>query len=65
MLIVITEWDDELRCEMVSHGVDSETMQNFVMQPIPIRAMKDAYFSENIGHWILTETQPLKMNKKF
>jgi hypothetical protein len=54
MIIVITEWDEKLKCQVVSHGIDDETMQNIVLQQVPIHSLKDAFFSETMGHWVLT-----------
>jgi hypothetical protein len=66
MIIVITEWDEEMKCEMVSHGVNDDTFQNVVMQQVPIQSLKDAYYSDSIGHWVITNTHSKdELRKKF
>ncbi len=56
MIIVITEWDEEMKCHMVSHGIDDDTFQNIVMQQVPVGSLKDAWYCESMGHWVITAT---------
>lgn len=56
MIILIVEYEEESNKFTVSHGVDSETFQNVVMQQLPldyyIRTC-NAIFLDYMNSWVL------------
>ena len=52
MIILVTEWDEERKQEVVSHGVDEDTGQNVVLPWMP-PSYFEAVFSNVVGHWII------------
>lgn len=57
MIWLITYYDEDLKCECVSHGVDDDTGRDVVLQPTGLEYYKHrchAIFHEGAGMWYLT-----------
>lgn len=53
MIVLITEYDEDLKTQVVSHGVESDTMRNVVLQQLPLSCYKDKRWNEDAGEWYL------------